>query len=144
MHGKQKGFTLIELIMVIVILGVLSAFALPRFANLGENSRAAVFDGIAAVITSAANMAHLEQKMKSLGPNDSISVDGNTVTMINGYPTNEGIQLLVQVSGFNPDTGGWFVWDNARIYGSGCIVDYDTATSLLNKFGVTTNRTWDC
>ena len=34
---KQRGFTLIELIMVIVILGVLSAFALPRFADFGQD-----------------------------------------------------------------------------------------------------------
>lgn len=42
MQGKQGGFTLIELIMVIVLLGILAAFALPRFADFGRDARIAV------------------------------------------------------------------------------------------------------
>ena len=42
---KEKGFTLIELVMVIVILGILAAFALPRFADLGGEAESTVCPG---------------------------------------------------------------------------------------------------
>lgn len=49
---QQNGFTLIELIMVIVLLGILSAFALPRFADLSDTANNAVVDGFKASMIS--------------------------------------------------------------------------------------------
>ncbi|HEY8907480.1 MAG TPA: prepilin-type N-terminal cleavage/methylation domain-containing protein, partial [Rhodoferax sp.] len=56
MKKAGQGFTLIELVMVIVILGVLAAVALPKFVTLKDNARVAVLNGLAGALQSAANI----------------------------------------------------------------------------------------
>jgi MSHA pilin protein MshA len=53
MKAMQRGFTLIELVMVIVILGVLSAVALPKFVDLKSDAQQAAIDGAAGALNSA-------------------------------------------------------------------------------------------
>lgn len=107
MQKTQHGFTLIELVMVIVILGVLAAFALPRFANLGRDARIATVQGAAASIRSASAIAH-STWLAGGGVDGYASVEGNTVVLVGGYP-----QAYVTLAGLGDITDAAGI-DNAN------------------------------
>ncbi|MDD2800856.1 MAG: type II secretion system protein [Methylobacter sp.] len=87
--NKQQGFTMIELIMVIVILGILAATALPKFVDLGKDARAASVNAAKGALSSVAAMAH-GKYLVSATPPASIVAEGVTITFstafASGYP----------------------------------------------------------
>ncbi|MDO9031474.1 MAG: prepilin-type N-terminal cleavage/methylation domain-containing protein [Hydrogenophaga sp.] len=62
---QQAGFTLIELVMVIVIIGVLSAVALPKFINLQGDAQQAAVDGVAGALSSASAVNYAARKVNT-------------------------------------------------------------------------------
>ncbi len=84
---KQTGFTLIELVMVIVILGILAAVALPKFVNLGGDARTSVIQGVEGSMrgANAEIYAMAAQATGGLGATSTVTINGATVNTAYGY-----------------------------------------------------------
>jgi MSHA pilin protein MshA len=95
MSRQQSGFTLIELVLVIVILGILAASALPRFSDLSTEARTAAVNGMAGSVRSAAAIASATRLARAVAAGGSTVIDGQTIDFVNGYPSSETIDLMV-------------------------------------------------
>ena len=98
---KQQGFTLIELVVVIVILGILAVTAAPKFIDISSDAKKARHDALSGAIKSAANLAFskcLVSSSCSQSGDSTIDIGGVTVEMLNGWPRADedtGIGLLI-------------------------------------------------
>jgi len=93
---KQNGFTLIELVIVIIVLGILAATAVPKFINLQDDARASVVKGAEGAINSAANIVYSKAAIEGVENLASASAAG--ITVVNGYPSASDLESVVDFS----------------------------------------------
>ncbi len=91
--ATQRGFTLIELVVVIVILGILAAFALPKFMGLETQARIASLRALEGSVRSSSAMAH---SLWMANGGAAINLDGQAITMTNGWPDRVSIGNTLQ------------------------------------------------
>jgi len=88
---KQAGFTLIELVVVIVILGILAATAAPKFIDLTGDAKKSVIEGMQGSVNSAMNMVHAKAIVSNqTASTGEVVINGEYYALIYGYPTVAG------------------------------------------------------
>jgi MSHA pilin protein MshA len=146
MRNHQSGFTLIELVVVITILGILSAFAIPRFTALGTSARVAAIGALGGSLQSAAALAHAQYLASGTSPS-TVSMEGANVTLANGYPDQAGIVAALQsTAGFSNSTTGNVVTftQNSATNPANCSVAYTIATAAGTSASVSTPTISGC
>ncbi|WP_051560040.1 type II secretion system protein [Marinobacterium jannaschii] len=79
--NKQAGFTIVELVVVIALLGILAAVALPRFINVTDDAHRANVDGSAGSLRSAVSMVRAQAVASGLAGAGNVTLDGNAIAV---------------------------------------------------------------
>ncbi len=137
--NKQQGFTLIELVVVIVILGILSVTAAPRFLNLQSDARVSALQGMKGAMAGAGSIVFGKAAINGIERAESGAVDN--ITIVYGYPEATSVGIGNAVQGLN-DKEDWQLSDptstsirvalanssEEALQNDGCYVEYSQPT----------------
>jgi MSHA pilin protein MshA len=130
MRRNNGGFTLIELIVVIVILGILAVTAAPKFIDLQSDARLATLNGMKAAINSAVSLTYGKSLVNGKEKEEkvSITINGSPVDVCYGYPCAAAteIQKVLDIGDFNACTAG--------VAGDWCFEDGAAGDSSIKIF----------
>lgn len=143
MKKNAAGFTLLELVVVILILGILAAVAVPKYIDTVASARTSALNGLAAGLNGAKNLAQSEYRIEGNGYQSTvgtITVNSQSVAVLPGYgiPTTAGIIGMLEgsyansfstTSGPDAQTLQFTVKDFSGNPLSNCYVTYDASST---------------
>lgn len=93
---RESGFTLIELVIVIIILGILSVVAIPRFLDIQSDARQATMNGLEAALESASTLTYAKSQIEEMGSKADETLSSG-IRIRYGYPraTQTNLKLVL-------------------------------------------------